>query len=395
VAVVKLVVAAFALPILLTLVLWRRLTARRGGRPRVVWGTSPIISIKYWSAGLAELGYDSMTYVDDLYDINAREDFDRHRDRFLPPGMLFEPLRDFAAFLWALQHADVVSFFLDSGFLRHTTLRRLELPLLRLAGLRILVSPYGTDIAVPGFLGPFEEAMVADYPSIARDAAATKRQVDHVCRWAHVVVRNLQTGYLPRHDVVWPSMVAIDTEQWRPAAAREQRDELSVVHAPNHRRLKGTDAVIAAVEELRAEGVPLRLDLLERRPNAEVRAALQRADIVVEQLIGGYALFAIEALASGVPVVSRLSWLAPPISEHPALRECPIVDADEGSLKDVLRSLAADEARRRRLGEAGRRYAVERHSARAVAEIWAALIEGRPLPAELQGARRPDAILRA
>ncbi len=387
--VVKLVAAALCIGPLLVWTVACRVPSvlRRGRRPRVVWGPTPLISIKYWSQALATNGYRSTTCVYELYGINTRDDFDHHRDEFLPTSTAFEPFRDFVVFAWALARADVFCFFFDGGFLRHTALRSLESPLLRLASKRIVLTPYGSDIAMPGYLGPFEEAMLADYPMVAHDADRVRRRVDHFCKWGDLVVRNLQVGYLPRHDVTWPSQIALDTEEWRPGTRDEAQAEVSVVHAPNHRRLKGTEHVIAAVERLRAEGVPIRLDLLERRPNAEVRQALREADLVVEQLIGGYAMFAVEAMASGAPVLSRMGWLAPEMRQHRALAACPIVDVDADSLEDTLRELAGDPARRSALGQACREYVVEHHSLEAVGALWAALVDhawrGTPLPAAL------------
>jgi glycosyltransferase involved in cell wall biosynthesis len=390
---VKVIAAAISLPAVLVWVLFCRLESRRapGRRPRLIWGPTPLISIKYWSQALQALGYVSTTCVYELYDINTREDFDRHRDEFLPRGLQYEPFRDFAAFCWALRNADVFCFFFDGGFLRHTALRNVECLLLRLAGKRVVLSPYGSDIAIPGYLGPFEEAMIADYPMVVHDAGRVRRRVDYFCRWGDLVIRNLQVGYLPRHDATWPSQLAVDTELFRPDARGRWNDgspdpprELSIVHAPNHRRLKGTEHVIAAVEELRAEGVAIRLDLLERRPNTEVREALRRADLVVEQLIGGYAMFAIEAMASGAPVLSRLGWLPAEMRVHSTLADCPIVDVGPDTLKDALRALARDAPRRKELSLASREYAVAHHSFAAVGRLWAELIEhvwrGTPLP---------------
>lgn len=59
--------------------------------------------------------------------------------------------------------------------------------------------------------------------------------------------------------------------------------EVVVVHAPNHRHIKGTDRLIEVVEQLRGEGLGVRLELLEKRPNSEVRTAVQAGDIVAER----------------------------------------------------------------------------------------------------------------
>jgi glycosyltransferase involved in cell wall biosynthesis len=382
VAAIKLLAAVPVAPILALLALFERATSvrrrRRGSRPRLVWGPVPIISIKYWSQAMRERGYESVTCVEDVYSIHSRTDFDRHRRDFGPRGIWFEPWRDFVVFAWALRNADVFMLFFDGGFLRHTALQWLEAPLLHLAGRRILVSPYGADVAVPGYLGIWEEAMLADYPDTAARAPLVRRRVDHLSHHADVIIRNINPGYLPRWDVLWPNQFAIDVDAWAPSANKRRangRDgEVVVVHAPNHRTLKGTGQVIAAVETLKREGLKVHLELLERKPNEEVRAALQRADILAEQFLAAYAMLAVEGLASGLPVMAHLSFLPRELREHPAVLECPIVDTNVKTLIDNLRRLVTDPDLRLRLGRESREFAVRRHSYEALGGMWEAIV---------------------
>ena len=365
---------------------------RRGARPRLVWGPVPVIAIKYWSQAMRARGYESETFVHSVYPINQRSDFDRHLDEFLPPGLLFDPFRSYAVFLWVLRSADVYLSYFDGGFLVETGLHGLELPLLRLAGKRIVVSPYGSDIAVPGHLGVAEEPLLRDYPQIAEAGPRVRRRVLSFARWANLVVRNYQYGFLPRWDVLWPTMIGIDAEQWSAQRTTSPSDghseeEVTVVHAPNHRNIKGTDDLLRAVEELRDEGLRVRLELLERRPNEEVRAAVLGCDIVAEQFIAGYALFAIEGMAAARPVLSALEWMPADVRADLARRGLPILDTDRTNLKANLRALVEDPERRRRLGGEGRRFVEEHHSYTAVGAGWAAVVEhvwsGAPLPPEL------------
>ena len=388
-------VAALALPVLAGVALRERLVTRarrrRGDRPRLVWGPEPLISIKYWSAAMRERGYDSRTLVYTVYPANRREDFDVHRDEFLAGHGRVELVRDYAIFAWVLGNADVVMSFFDGGWLRATPLRRLEFALLHLAGKRLVVAPYGSDVAVVGHLGVAEAPLVEDYPWIPERSDAVRSRVDAFCRGADVVVRNYQFGYVPRWDVVWPSQLAIDTEAWSPSAGGGERSgEMVVVHAPNHRRIKGSDELIAAVERLRGEGVAVALDLLEGRPNEEVRQAIARADVVADQFVAGYAMFAIEGMAAGKPVLSALSWMDPEIRESRALRECPILDTGLGDIGPRLRELAGDPGLRERAGAAGRDFAERFHSYAAVGAGWEAILDhvwrGDELPAELPAA---------
>jgi glycosyltransferase involved in cell wall biosynthesis len=162
---------------------------------------------------------------------------------------------------------------------------------------------------------------------------------------------------------------------------------LVVLHAPNHRHIKGTDSLVEVIEELRSEGLGVRLELMEKRPNVEVRAAVLRSDIVAEQFIAGYALFAIEGMAAAKPVLSALSGMAEDVQELLRRQGLPIVDADLVTLKRRLRELIDDSERRQLLGEAGRQFVLRYHSYEAVGGVWTAIIEhvwrGAPLPSEL------------
>jgi glycosyltransferase involved in cell wall biosynthesis len=379
------------LPVLVLAALLTRLRRRPPPKPRLIWGPVPIVAIKYWSQAMRERGYESRTCVFAYYSINERADFDVHYDEFLPRGLIFEAFRPYAVFLWVLRIADMYMSFFDGGFLQMTALRGLELPLLRLAGMRIVVSPYGSDIAVPGYLGVAEQRLLEDYPGIATAGPRVRRRVLRFTRRADLVVRNLQFGFLPRWDVLWPTQVAIDVERRGagvpPGDADGRNGEVVVVHAPNHRRIKGTDHVIEAVEQLCNEGLRVHLELLERRPNAEVRATVERADIVAEQFVAGYGLFAVEAMAAGRPVLSALKWMPQDALDDLKRRGIPILDTDFESLTDNLRALVTDPERRKRLGDAGRHYVLAHHSYEAVGAVWAAIIEhvwsGGPLPDEL------------
>ena len=337
-----------------------------------------MIAIKYWSHSLRALGYESRTCVFNHYAINERADFDTYYDEFLPAGIIFDPLRGYAVFLWVLRNFDVYLAYFDGGFMRGTALRRLELPLLRLAGKKIIVSPYGGDIAVPGHLGVAEQRLLEDYPSIARDGEQVRRRVLEFARWANLVIRNYQYGFMPRADILWPTQIAIDSDLWQAEPAASDADghngEVVVVHAPNHRRIKGSDGLIEAVDRLAGEGLQVRLELLERRPNDEIRAAITRADIVADQFIAGYALFAIEGMAASRPVLSALSWLPEDVRAVLDARGLPIVDADLETLEAQLRRLIEDPARRRALGQAGRRFVIDNHSYAAVGTEWDRLI---------------------
>ena len=165
---------------------------------------------------MQRLGYESTTLVWNVYPIHERSDFDILREDLGPRTGLFELWRDYAPFVWVLRNADILLTFFDGGFLQNTPYRWLELRMLRLGGKAVGVSPYGGDIAVRGYLAGWEEAMAIDYPEVIARSDETRARVDWFSRYADVTVRNINPGYLPRADVLWPNQFALDPSEFHP-----------------------------------------------------------------------------------------------------------------------------------------------------------------------------------
>ena len=373
------------------------LRRRRGARARLIWGPMPIISLKYWSEAMRRAGYESRSCVTNLYAINRREDFDVHLDQFVGEDTRSQQRARYRSFAWALRHGDVFLRFFDGGFLRYTPHELWEGRLLKLAGKRLIVSPYGSDVAVSGHLDGLEEVLYADYPGLREISGEIERRVEHTAKWADLIVRNWQLGYLPRYDVVWLNQLAIDLDQWAPASAVSDsagRDGgVTVLHTPNHRHIKGTEYLERAVRELREEGLAVRLELLQGRPNEEVRAAVRTADVVADQfLLPGYAMAGVEAMAAGKPVMENMSGLPADLRATEAFERCPAVDTNPARLKDDLRRLIENPGLREELGRAGRDFVERFHSYEAVAQTWEQIIDhvwlGQPLPESLLPRRR-------
>jgi len=104
---------------------------------------------------------------------------------------------------------------------------------------------------------------------------------------------------------------------------------------------------------------------LEKISNIEVCHTLQKeTDILIDQIIcTGYAMNALEGLASGLPVISNLEDDAytMPMRRWSYLGECPIVSASPETLENVLRKLVTSPELRQQLGSAGRAYAEKYH----------------------------------
>ena len=166
--------------------------------------------------------------------------------------------------------------------------------------------------------------------------------------------------WVPEAEVIPPG---VDLARIEPVPPSDRARPL-IVHAPSSRRRKGSEHVIAAVEGLDAD-----LDLVEGLHHDEAFERYRAADIVVDQLNAGwYGLFAIEAMALGKPVVTFLHDEAVRRTEEAFGLRVPIVSATAETLRETLRPLVADAARRRELGAASRAYVERVHDVERVAD---------------------------
>jgi glycosyltransferase involved in cell wall biosynthesis len=175
--------------------------------------------------------------------------------------------------------------------------------------------------------------------------------------------------WVPAAEVIPPG---VDLGAIEPVPPSDRARPL-IVHAPSSRRRKGTEHVLAAVDGLDAD-----LELVEGLHHDEALERYRAADVVVDQLNAGwYGLFAIEAMALGKPVVTFLHDEAVRRTEEAFGTRVPIVSATAESLREALRPLVADAARRRELGAASRAYVERVHDLERVTDsllsLYAAL----------------------
>jgi glycosyltransferase involved in cell wall biosynthesis len=303
------------------------------------------------SAGLRELGVESTLLVfnerpfERGFDVNLQL-----RDTSRLSSVPFNLPKQLRALSWALRRFDVFHF--HAGLTLAP--RRLALPLLQARGKGILFQSWGSDLRG-------REASEVGY----------LKGADAVIVGSYLTRRLAPRGAWPEYDVVPPALVLRD---WEPAPA-EPGSVVRVAHAPSKRAVKGTDAVISAVDALRARGAPIELDLIEGVPNREARLRYAAADVIVDQLrIGWYGMFAIESMALAKPVVVHLDEEAAAETEEAFGLELPLVRADEESLEEVLAGLLEVRETLPELGRRSRDYVERVHAhtsvARRVLEIY-------------------------
>ena len=370
------VVVPFFLPVLCVVFLIARdetlYKQRSGMKPYILWGPHPIRNIKYNSHAVRVKGYKSDTLVYDLYFTAVRNDFDYVFKFFnnIKCQHLFIYVFSYPIFLWVLWKYDIFHFYFNGGYLSYTPLKWFELPIFKAAGKKIVVSPYGGDVTQPSKVKDKYKWNIAlfyeeDYPLV--NERAVQRKIEYFTRYADYIIGVGELmEYLPRYDIVLPMNSTIDLDEWE-SLYKERGDVIKIVHAPNHRALKGTKYLITACNELKKEGYPIELVMVEKMTNVEAKKIFEQADIIADQfIIGWYALFAAEGMALGKPVLCFLrdEWI---ITNNLHEWNCPIVNTSPDTLKANLKILINDEKLCFQLGEEGRAF-VERYGMDYVGE---------------------------
>jgi glycosyltransferase involved in cell wall biosynthesis len=303
------------------------------------------------SQGLRELGVESTLLVfnerpfERGFDVNLQLR-DTSRKSSIPSNLP----KQLRAFVWAVPRFDVFHFHAGLTLLP----RKLNLPALRALRKGIVFQSWGSDLR-------------------GRPASDVRylRAAGAVIVGSYLTRRLAPSGRWPEYDVVPPAIVLQD---WQPAPT-EPGETLRVAHAPSKRAVKGTDAVLEAIESLRSRGVPIELDLIEGVPNREARLRYAAADVVIDQLrIGWYGMLAIESMALAKPVVVHLDDQAAAETEEAFGLELPLVRATEQTLEDVLAGLVEVRESLPELGRRSREYVEHVHAhtevARQVLDIY-------------------------
>ena len=166
-----------------------------------------------------------------------------------------------------------------------------------------------------------------DQPGVCSDElnGGWAQQLEQMCDWIGLendYAVDERTG--PRY-VRRPVVSGLDPSIWKPDLAIPEKfridrnpGDVLVYHAfansqsrgKDGRSIKGSDAVIGAIERLQREGVPVKLFYARDIPTTDVKFYQVQADIVIDQLYyGRIGSNAREALMLGRPLLTRIHAL--------------------------------------------------------------------------------------
>jgi len=352
-----------------------RLVRRLGRRPPRIWRGMNGLHLVKWPVKVdRHAGFPSRSFIASTqpaaYALFRAEDFDVVCDQTRWP-------RDdwhWRGLMDLLLRGDIRVAFYDSLFFPVSAWRSnaIVLRLQSLVGIRTVMVPHGMDLF-------YQDERRTRYDWVGRARA----DYDQWDLRAHKPIALRRTAMWERHaDLV----VSADSTcarfqrrrdlsfKWFPVdcqalvpAAPVVRARPVVLHAPQHRTIKGSDFLFAAAEDLEERGIAMDLRLVERVAREEALQLYADADIIADQFcMGAYGMFSLEGLALGKPVLAYLD------QEHlgDPVFSLPIVNATPDNLPRVLAVLLQLPELRERIGRAGRAAVVRYQSVEALAEVW-------------------------
>jgi len=257
---------------------------------------------------------------------------------------------------------DIIHFHFGETFFPDKS----DLELLKKAGKKMVVHHHGSDVRLLSkakALNPYVRVKPEwSEEKIRKNLSILSNYIDYAVVQDYELKDYIQEYYKEVHVIPH----AIDLNQFQPNYPEAKAIPL-IVHAPTLRDLKGTEFILAAVNQLKKEGLSFEFKLIEGMTFDETQKALIQSDIIIDQLrIGASGYISSEAMALGKPVICYIRQDL--VKKYPD--GLPIVNANPDSITTVLKNLLSQPKTWKELGKQGRTYVENHHDIRKLGESY-------------------------
>lgn len=303
------------------------------------------------SKGLQVKGIQSTTCHFDAHPFNFQPDICLHLNKYRAPAREAKINKFFKK---SIQMYDIFHFHFGETFFPH----KKDLNILARAGKKMVVHHHGSDVRLLSIAkknNPYVKVKPEwTEEKIKNNLSILSKYIDHAIVQDYELEGYISNFY--KHVHVIPH--ALNVHAFKPQYPPMNDALPRVVHAPTKRNLKGTEAILTAVNKLKKDGLSFEFTLIEGKDHEETIKFLATADIVIDQLrIGSYGYTSSEAMALGKPVIC---YIREDLKEkYP--KELPIVYADPHTITKVLRNLLNNPEKLRNIGMLGRAYVQKYH----------------------------------
>lgn len=363
-------------------------------------GPEPMINNVYHKKALTEYGYSCETFVNNVYFITTEFDY-RSDQAFYAKIPLLKQFRHIILFLRSIARYKCLYVYFNGGpLMADFFLSSLESKLYKFSGTKIVVMPYGGDVYNMFNCNNLQlkHAMAADYPQYQKSNTKVQKQIMAWTKAADLVISGCDwVDYMHHWDKLMIAHFSIDIDRFEkirnldPIRRKFTSEKpLRILHAPNHKTIKGTSYIKKAIDELFAAGYPVELIFLEKRPNHEIIEEISRADIVADQLvIGWYAMFALESMALAKPVICYLRedlinlYLFAGLLE--SREEIPFLNSDVFGFKQLIKNVLDEKIDLTIFSKKSFEYVSKYHSTHYIGKIFDEVNQKIGIPKSLHG----------
>jgi glycosyltransferase involved in cell wall biosynthesis len=344
-------------------------------------GPHPLVNNIYHKKALIQYGYTAETFVFDTYFIT--DEFDINLAKIPGKFKVIKFILPYWFFVKSLFRYKSLFIYFYGGLMGFSNIfRNLEPMFYKIANIKIVVMPYGSDVQVMTRSKNlyFKHTMAKDYPDYRKSKNLVSQNVDRWTRYADWIVSGCEwVDYMYHWDTLLMGHFSIDLEQWKQNTNVDlSQKTLKILHAPNHTEIKGTEALCRAVDALKKEGLDIELIQLRGVPNSKIKEVMQTVDIVADQfVIGWYAMFAIEAMAMQKPVMCYLREDLLELYVKAGLvekEEIPIINTNLLEIYDKIKWCYLNRSHLKNIGEKGVSFVQKNHSLERIGSVFTEIL---------------------
>lgn len=340
-------------------------------------GPEPLINNVYHKKALELYNSNVETFVVSSYFITS--DFDIDLSKKYDVRTVIGKLGIFLSLVDLAFKYKVLYFYFNGGPLGLTSklIWYFEPFIYRIANVKTVLMPYGGDVQDMTRCKNlyFKHVMSNDYPLHKQKRNLISKKIDLWTNHAsHIISGCDWVDYMHAWDTLMIAHFSIDTDKLEDIESTVSNDMFKIFHAPNHKSIKGTSHLINAVKELKDDGYNLELIMRTKVSNEEIINTIRNVDIVADQfVVGWYAMFALEAMSMGKPVMCYLrDDLIELYTKANLIKndEIPIINTNILNIKETIMWAYENKEILIKLGKQSKEYVKAHHSLDHIGKVF-------------------------
>jgi hypothetical protein len=259
-----------------------------------------------------------------------------------------------------------------------------DLWLMKVSRMTIVIVFHGSDERPPyinaALCGKPESFSPIECARLARSIKKRVRRSDRFATW---VIGNPASAHFHERPIICILAIGLPCDVSKTMPRRTQsHDEIRILHAPSNASIKGTVDIRKCVDTLTSEGFEIEFTEISDRSNQEVQLAMQRCDLVIDEvwsdspmgMIGGEAASAWKPYLAG-----GYAW---PFLERITPKEWipPVALCEPEYMLETVRQLVSRPRELVQLGAKAHEFVAENWDRRIVATKMLELVRNGPRP---------------